>query len=79
MVHDNDQGESAHRRLHSIRHSGMVGEWVSAKVKRVPMGLGPVTFLGKMLAWGILGFIIKLAFKSFDGFAEHLIQVFRPT
>jgi len=57
---------------------GMVGEWVSAKVKRVPMGLGPVTFLGKMLAWGILGFIIKLAFKSFDGFAEHLIQVFRP-
>ena len=51
---------------------GMLGEYASCLVRRRRLGAGPLKVAGKMLAWGILGLVIKLAFVGFDGFTRSV-------
>ena len=53
---------------------GMVGEWVSCLLRRRPMWRGWGVLLGKMLGWGVLGLVIKLAFAGFDGFTRSVFD-----
>jgi hypothetical protein len=58
---------------------GMVGEWVSAKIRGAKLGLTPPQVVSKMISWGVLGFFIKIAFVGFDGFTMRVFYLFKGT
>jgi len=51
---------------------GTLGEYVSCIVRRRRLGAGPWQLLGKMVAWGVLGLVIKMAFTGFDAFTRSV-------
>jgi hypothetical protein len=55
---------------------GTLGEVVSASLrkKRAALPCGPLRIGGKVLAWGVLGIIIKLGFTGMRGFASALLE-----
>lgn len=47
---------------------GMGGDWIASAVTRKRMNYTVFQFLKKMLAWGILGLVVKIGFAGMNGF-----------
>lgn len=55
---------------------GMVGDWIASAVMRKKFKYTPFKFILKMLAWGILGLIIKVGFIGMHGFTAAIFAKF---
>jgi len=53
---------------------GTVGELLGTLAAKRPLSKNPLEWLAKALVWGLLGILIKYAFKGFEGFLYTLVD-----